>query len=168
MGGDGHPYGWDRHGSRADERGACLIERSSSPSSHGAPGTGSRLRASPGRVAQWESARFTRERSLVRNQPRPFTVACFRFSSEAVASRLLPQPGGGCEGGGAVAIDLEPNQHAVADREFVSVSELDGNATSLPGGIHRDEDQDVLLIDVEKALGLEPQLLPGPLRAKTP
>ena len=24
-----------------------------------------------GRVAQWESARFTRERSLVRNQPRP-------------------------------------------------------------------------------------------------
>ena len=25
----------------------------------------------PGRVAQWESARFTRERSLVRNQPRP-------------------------------------------------------------------------------------------------
>ncbi len=26
----------------------------------------------PGRVAQWESARFTRERSLVRNQPRPF------------------------------------------------------------------------------------------------
>jgi hypothetical protein len=25
----------------------------------------------PGRVAQWESARFTRERSLVRTQPRP-------------------------------------------------------------------------------------------------
>ena len=25
----------------------------------------------PGRVAQWESARFTRERSLVRNQPCP-------------------------------------------------------------------------------------------------
>ncbi len=30
-----------------------------------------RLRA-PGRVAQWESARFTRERSQVRNPPRPF------------------------------------------------------------------------------------------------
>ena len=38
-----------------------------------------------GRVAQWESARFTRERSLVRNQPRPsskcllsewFSAAC--------------------------------------------------------------------------------------------
>ena len=28
-------------------------------------------RASPGRVAQWESARLTRERSLVRTQPRP-------------------------------------------------------------------------------------------------
>jgi hypothetical protein len=27
--------------------------------------------AGSGRVAQWESARFTRERSLVRNQPRP-------------------------------------------------------------------------------------------------
>src|SRR3954468_2831633 len=91
----------------------------------------------------------------------------WRLSSEPVTSRLLPQPGG-CEGGGAVAIDLEPNQHAVADREFVSVSELDGNATSLPGGLHQDEDPDALLIDVEKALGLEPQLLPGPLRAKPP
>ena len=30
-----------------------------------------RLQASPGRVAQWESARLTRERSLVRTQPRP-------------------------------------------------------------------------------------------------
>jgi hypothetical protein len=29
------------------------------------------MMARPGRVAQWESARFTRERSLVRNQPRP-------------------------------------------------------------------------------------------------
>src|SRR4051812_12681018 len=29
----------------------------------------------------------------------------YRYSSEAVTSRLLPQPGG-CEGGGAVAIDL--------------------------------------------------------------
>src|SRR6476646_128224 len=28
----------------------------------------------PGRVAQWESARFTRERSLVRNQPCPSRV----------------------------------------------------------------------------------------------
>ena len=27
----------------------------------------------PGRVAQWESARFTRERSQVRNPPRPFS-----------------------------------------------------------------------------------------------
>jgi hypothetical protein len=32
---------------------------------------GSRMRLRPGRVAQRESARFTRERSLVRNQPRP-------------------------------------------------------------------------------------------------
>src|SRR5215470_18634084 len=30
-----------------------------------------KIRASPGRVAQWESARLTRERSLVRTQPRP-------------------------------------------------------------------------------------------------
>ena len=30
-----------------------------------------RIAVSSGRVAQWESARLTRERSLVRNQPRP-------------------------------------------------------------------------------------------------
>jgi NTE family protein len=35
------------------------------------PSRGPTLLNSPGRVAQWESARFTRERSLVRNQPRP-------------------------------------------------------------------------------------------------
>ena len=29
------------------------------------------IEAPPGRVAQWESARLTRERSLVRTQPRP-------------------------------------------------------------------------------------------------
>ena len=34
--------------------------------------TSSYDRGPPGRVAQWESARFTRERSLVRNQPRPY------------------------------------------------------------------------------------------------
>src|SRR5215210_306731 len=38
----------------------------------------------PGRVAQWESARFTRERSLVRNQPRP--------SSELPAKRPFSWP----------------------------------------------------------------------------
>jgi hypothetical protein len=39
----------------------------------GVPGRPARLwRPLPGRVAQWESARFTRERSLVRNQPRPW------------------------------------------------------------------------------------------------
>ena len=36
-----------------------------------------------GRVAQWESARFTRERSLVRNQPRP--------SENIPAKRLFPR-----------------------------------------------------------------------------
>src|SRR4051794_20599912 len=34
-----------------------------------------------GRVAQWESARFTRERSLVRNQPRPCREAAWRAGS---------------------------------------------------------------------------------------
>src|SRR5690242_9452444 len=50
------PAGWPRYGaSRA---------RTTHPE-------GPTLPHSPGRVAQWESARFTRERSLVRNQPRP-------------------------------------------------------------------------------------------------
>ena len=31
--------------------------------------------ATPGRVAQWESARFTRERTVVRNHPRPLSEA---------------------------------------------------------------------------------------------
>ncbi len=40
------------------------------------PGTGDRVESSPtGRVAQWESARFTRERSLVRAQPCPSSKA---------------------------------------------------------------------------------------------
>src|SRR5689334_22465851 len=34
-----------------------------------------------GRVAQWESARFTRERSLVRNQPRPSRSPSRQISS---------------------------------------------------------------------------------------
>ena len=41
----------------------------------------------PGRVAQWESARFTRERSQVRNPPRP--------SSELIAPWPLLSTAGG-------------------------------------------------------------------------
>ena len=46
-----------------------------------------------GRVAQWESARFTRERSLVRNQPRPSSVMGTRagfFTSLALRARWKP------------------------------------------------------------------------------
>src|SRR4051794_4485201 len=44
---------------------------------------------SPGRVAQWESARFTRERSQVRNPPRP--------CKEGAAKRRFSRPLGGPE-----------------------------------------------------------------------
>ena len=43
-----------------------------------------------GRVAQWESARFTRERSLVRNQPRP----CPREQNGRRGARLAHLRGG--------------------------------------------------------------------------
>jgi hypothetical protein len=46
------------------------IALSASPRSRGRPEPATYDWPS-GRVAQWESARFTRERSLVRNQPRP-------------------------------------------------------------------------------------------------
>jgi hypothetical protein len=60
-----------------------------------------RLLSAPGRVAQWESARFTRERSLVRNQPRPSdeTPAHFGFSlhGRAIARESgLPELELGC------------------------------------------------------------------------
>ena len=43
-----------------------------------------------GRVAQWESARFTRERSLVRNQPRPSQSAwTSRFDAQVIGARRL-------------------------------------------------------------------------------
>jgi hypothetical protein len=45
-------------------------EASGSAKRHSARPT-PRIRRSSGRVAQWESARFTRERSVVRNHPRP-------------------------------------------------------------------------------------------------
>ena len=65
-------------------------------------------------------------------------------------SRLLRQSAG-FEGLGSVAIDLEPNQHAVADRELVSVSKLDRYATPLPLGVDPDQDEYALIIDVDKA-----------------
>jgi hypothetical protein len=46
----------------------------------------------PGRVAQWESARFTRERSLVRNQPCPCPGSLHSGISLA-AGDLAPAPG---------------------------------------------------------------------------
>src|SRR5215218_2645087 len=49
----------------------------------------------PGRVAQWESARFTRERSLVRNQPRPFPMGAGAGFFTPLASMLVrnqPRP----------------------------------------------------------------------------
>jgi hypothetical protein len=60
----------------------------------------------PGRVAQWESARFTRERSVVRNHPRPsHRPAVFGDGAEAAESRksavcpCLPNPDRGFSSG---------------------------------------------------------------------
>ena len=62
---------------------------------------------SAGRVAQWESARLTRERSLVRNQPRPCLKQRFRTARErslGPAPELFPN------------ISVPPNTLARADR----------------------------------------------------
>src|SRR5262249_46323975 len=81
--------------------------------------------------------------------------------------RLFREPGG-FKGLVPVDVDLEPNQHAIADRELVSVSEFDRYATPRPRGMDCDQDQYALIVDVDKALGLETQLLPRSLLAKSP
>ena len=51
-----------------------------------------RTLSSPGRVAQRESARFTRERSLVRSQPRPLTPSRHAESAWLLGSRVSGMP----------------------------------------------------------------------------
>src|SRR5437588_8010662 len=48
----------------------------------------------PGRVAQWESARFTRERSLVRNQARPPEDCLLTRSFSGHTSTIRPHAQG--------------------------------------------------------------------------
>jgi hypothetical protein len=47
---------------------------------------------SPGRVAQRESARFTRERSLVRSQPRPYSAGNLTISGRRCSPRCRRAP----------------------------------------------------------------------------
>jgi len=73
------------HGAPATSRRRAVSRPAISNERHLAPGH--RI-SSPGRVAQWESARFTRERSQVRNPPRPSRKPCrYAPSTRAVPSR---------------------------------------------------------------------------------
>ena len=65
-----------------------------------------------GRVAQWESARFTRERSQVRNPPRPWRTQIWsrrldsdrRESLERQSAAPLDRPQGQAEGAGDLGL----------------------------------------------------------------